>query len=313
MSRLLTRDEALGWTREHGQRINAGDAAPILYESPFDSPYQLWLRKTGRVPAKEQTPEMQSGNVTEPAIFAWYEQRTGLKGQSQVWMAYEDAEFIQAKADFWHPESRHLAEFKAPTKDDSKDHLLAKEGQVPYHYWLQCQHLMNVFGVEQMAFVSWRAADDHVTVEVPRSDEFWLFTMLPAYMEFQHRVEENAWPKPQGQCEEQSEEWAMHARRRMEAKAMIREAEFRLDRAEAALKRMADNGCKTTRGSGLRASWVEYKPRWEAVIKAENKAGLDAIMKALKPLGNKQGVGEIKPREYPPALFLKFTAENDED
>lgn len=308
MPRILSKDEALGWTREHGQRLNAGDAAPILWESPFDSAYQLWARKTGKIPKKEQTKEMVAGNMTEPAIFAWFEQFTGLKGGlTQVWAAYEDAEWIQAKADYWLARDGVLGEFKAPTRDDSKDHLLAKAGHVPYHYWLQCQHTVNVFDIGSMKFVSWRAADDYAIIEVKRDEDFWASVMLPAYMEFYQRIQEDRWPKPDGNVVEESEEWTMYARRLIEAKEDVRAAEYRLERAEAALRRLADqSGAKTISGGGIRANWITYKPRWEVAVNGETKAAMNAIMEALKPLDGKTGVKEIKPRERYANLVLRI-------
>lgn len=308
MPRFLSKDEALGWTREHGQRLNAGDAAGILWESPYDSAYQLWARKTGKIPKKEQTKEMAAGNMTEPAIFAWYEQYMGVKGGlSQVWAEYDDAPWIQAKSDYWIAENGHLAEFKAPQRDDARDHLLSKAGTVPYHYWLQCQHMMAVFDVGQMNFVSWRAADDHVVLELKRDEGFWATVMLPAYQEFYRRIQEDSWPKPDGKINEEGEEWAMYARRLIEAKEDLRLAEFRLERAEAALKRLADqSGGKSIAGGGVKASWMTYKPRWEVAIKAETKVAFDAIIEAVKPLEKRAGVKEIKPREYPANLVLRI-------
>ena len=308
MPRLLSKDEALGWTREHGQRINAGDAAAVLYEDPYQSPYQLWARKTGRIPRKEQTDEMKSGNTTEPAIFGWYEQRTGLKGLSQTWGAYTDAEWIQTKNDFWVPESKHLAEFKAPFRDDSKDHILMKQGVVPYHYGLQCQHEMQVMEVETMTLVSWRSPSDFAILEIKRDDDFWATVMLPAYIEFYRRLTENAWPKPDGNCEMADEEWTMWSRRLSDAKAMRIEAQGLMDRAEAAIKRMAEaTGSKRIKGGGIEAVWTTYRPRWEVSVKAESKEALDAIMKALEPLEGRAGVKEIKPKEIAANLLLRIS------
>ena len=307
MPRFLSKDEALSWVKEKGPRLNAGDCAAILWESPYDSAYQLWARKTGRIPPKEQTKEMLSGQVTENAVFAWYEQRTGLKGLSQVWAAYEDAEYIQAKSDFWHPETKHLAEFKSPTRDDSKDHLLAKAKQVPFHYYLQCQHSMAVFDVPKITFVSWRAPDDFAIIEVPFDEDYWATVILPNYAEFYRRLTENEWPRPDGNCEMADEEWAMHARRLHDAKLIRLEVQQQMDRAEAAIKRMADAaGAKRIKGGGIEAVWTAYKPRWEVAVKAESKEALDAIMAALKPLEGRQGVKEIKPREIAANLVLRI-------
>jgi YqaJ-like viral recombinase domain len=312
MPRFLDKDEALGWIREHGQRLNAGDASAVLWESPYDSAYSLWLRKTKRIPPKEQTEQMQSGVNTEPLIFAWYQKLKGITGESQIWCAYSEAEWIQGKADFWDAETRHLAEFKTRTKEDAKAHEIAKAGMVPYPDWLQCQHLFQTFDALTMDYVSWFSPTDAVMLPVKRDDDFWAMVMLPAYMEFQRRVEENAWPKPEGKTAIEDEEWAMQAHRFLDGRGMKREAEAYIDRAEAALKRMADGtGAKTIAGGGIRATWTTYKPRWEAVVSADSQEALTAILKALEPLEDKQGVGKISKRAYPPNLVLRISEQMD--
>src|SRR5215469_268053 len=169
---------------EFGVRVNAGDAAAILYESPYSNRYRLFLEKTRRIPRPEQTEAMRSGNLTEPLIFEWYRQYRGIDGVSQAWAIDDEYPWLQAKADFWNAEKRLLAEFKAPSRDDAKDHNAAKAGVIPRHYLLQCIHLMEVFDAAEMDFVSWRSADDFAVIPVKRDPELWYETMLPAYAIF---------------------------------------------------------------------------------------------------------------------------------
>ena len=210
MGRLLLLDDAKknpDWQLVFGGGVNAGDAAAVLEESPFGGAYHLWLLKTKKIPRPEQTDAMKHGNTTEPLILDWYKTYKGMEGRGQVWAVYEDAEWVRGLGDFWNAEARHGAEFKAPTRDDSGDHLLAKQGQVPYHYWLQCVHLMEVYDSLSWDFVSWRSPEDAVVIPVKRDTDFWLTEMLPRYMEFWRRVSEDNWPKPEGNAIEESEEW----------------------------------------------------------------------------------------------------------
>jgi len=307
MPRLITEDQAAAWKEEHGERVNAGDAAAILWESPWDSAYTLYLRKIGQIPRKEQTPAMARGNEVEPEIFAWYEQIKELNGGiSQAWAMHDDADFIQAKVDYWHPKLRRLAEFKAPFRDDSRDHKTAKAGEVPYHYWLQCQHELAVYDVAEMDFVSWRSAADMALITVKRDREFWDNVMFPAYFEFQQRVRDRAWPMPNGSIEQRDEEWAMWARRYAEAANAMRAAEGALDRAKAAIKRMADCGARNIEGAGLRASWTSYKPRWEVSISVNSKQVLDELLTELQSVEQRRGVNRLSTREYPANLLLRI-------
>ena len=99
----------------------------------------------------------------------------------------------------------------------------------------------------------------------------------------------------------------MQAQRYLTAQAMKQEAKTYEARAVAALKRMAE--AKVTKGGGIRATWTQYKPRWEVVISADSEAARDRITKAVDPLAGKQGVGKITNRTYPPNLILRVSEE----
>jgi putative phage-type endonuclease len=314
MPRFLELDEAKkspDWNIVFGGGVNAGDAAPILEESPFQSAYGLWLLKTKKVARPPQTEAMKHGNVTEPLIMEWYKAHKGLDGQGQVWAVYDDAEFIRGLGDFWNAEKRHGAEFKAPTRDDSSDHRKAKEGDVPFHYLLQCWHLMEVYDAATWDFVSWRSPEDAVVIPVERNTDFWLTEMVPRYQEFWRRVQEDSWPKPEGTAMEGSGEWAEAARRVLDGKAMKSEADGWVRRSEAVLRRMAV--AKTTIGGGIRATWTTYKPRWEVKISAESEAAMQRILKAVEPLEGRAGVGKISTTSFPPNLVLRISEQAEKE
>jgi putative phage-type endonuclease len=295
-------DDWLLW-REKG--IGGSDAPIILEESPWSSAYKLWLQKTNRIPRDKETPAMLHGKNTEPLIREWYVKQTGKEGAACA-AIYDDADYIRVSMDHWNPNTRHAAEFKAPTSLEG--HQKCKEA-VPYHYWIQCQHEMQVMDALTLDFVSWHNGDG-IIVSVERDDDFWLMTLLPAIQEFWRRVQEDAWPKPEGDAVDESPEWAQAAERFRDSKLMVRDWETVKQRAEAALRRMAV--AKSTTGAGIRASWVAYKPRWEAKISAESPEALTAIMKALAPLEGKQGVGKISSTAWPPNLVLRVAEVGDE-
>src|SRR5271167_4178879 len=104
-------DDWLLW-REKG--IGGSDAPIILEESPWSSAYKLWLQKSGRIPRTKETPAMRHGKDTEPLIREWYINQTGKEGDPCA-AIYDDADYIRVSMDHWNPETRHAAEFKAPT------------------------------------------------------------------------------------------------------------------------------------------------------------------------------------------------------
>lgn len=121
---------------------NASETAAVLGVSPWTTPYQLWLLKTGR---KQQavTPAMQHGTALEPVARAAYEEQTGSILQPLV---LQDGAY-SASLDGMTLEGDLIVEIKCPVR--GQDSALWKEvqaGWVPDHYAAQVQHQLMVSG-----------------------------------------------------------------------------------------------------------------------------------------------------------------------
>ena len=124
---------------------NASETAAVLGESPWLTPYQLWLLKTGRSVTKA-TVAMQHGTDLEPAARAAYEAQTGNIMQPLV---LQDG-LYSASLDGMTLEGDLILEVKCPYK--GRESSLWKEaaaGQVPVYYRLQVQHQLMVSGADQ--------------------------------------------------------------------------------------------------------------------------------------------------------------------
>jgi putative phage-type endonuclease len=121
---------------------NASETAAVLGVSPWTTPYQLWLLKTGR---KQQavTPAMQHGTALEPVARAAYEEQTGSIMQPLV---LQDGAY-SASLDGMTLDGDLIVEIKCPVR--GQDSALWKEvqaGWVPDHYAAQVQHQLMVSG-----------------------------------------------------------------------------------------------------------------------------------------------------------------------
>ncbi len=63
--------------RENG--IGASEVAGVIGLSPWETPFSLWLRKTGQIPPVEETQAMKMGKLLEPVIAQLWEDETGFK------------------------------------------------------------------------------------------------------------------------------------------------------------------------------------------------------------------------------------------
>lgn len=168
----ISQTTAFGYgTLEHGAAIFAGDApgyrysrfanpivgalevkiadlegasAAVLGLSPWMTPYQLWLVKTGRSVTKV-TQAMQRGTHMEPLARAAYEEQTGLIMQPLVLEAGD----YSASLDGMTLEGDLLLEIKCPLRGTRSDLWQdVQRGLVPEHYGLQVQHQLMVAGAD---------------------------------------------------------------------------------------------------------------------------------------------------------------------
>jgi putative phage-type endonuclease len=143
MSKIIQlKQGSVDWLTYRLTMRNASETAAVLGVSPWTTPYQLWLLKTGR---KQQTvtPAMQHGTALEPVARAAYEEQTGFIMQPLV---MQDGAY-SASLDGMTLEGDLVVEIKCPVR--GQDSALWKEvqaGWVPDHYAAQIQHQLMVSG-----------------------------------------------------------------------------------------------------------------------------------------------------------------------
>jgi putative phage-type endonuclease len=128
------------WLAYRLAKRNASESAAVMGLSPWQTPYQLWLAKTGRATTKV-TPAMRRGTDLEPAARTAYEDRTGLVMQPLV---LEDGAY-SASLDGMTLDGDLILEVKCPmrgTRSDLWQDVAA--GKVPAHYAIQVQHQLMV-------------------------------------------------------------------------------------------------------------------------------------------------------------------------
>lgn len=162
------------WREWRGKGLGASDAPIIMGESPYQSPFELWLDKTGLRKRPEpniyQLQAMQRGTRLEPVAREMFEKLMGRK--YDVLSAEHDTyDFMRASFDGINMEARALIEIKCPGKEA---HATALKGKVPKYYYSQVQQQLLIAGdlVDKGYYVSWDGeSKDLVVVEVPHDKE----------------------------------------------------------------------------------------------------------------------------------------------
>ena len=130
------------WHDHRAKSRNASETPAVLGVSPWQTPYQLWLLKTGRAEQKV-TPAMQRGTDLEPAARGAYELQTGNIMEPLV---MQDGEY-SASLDGITLTADLVLEIKCPFKGRDSDLWKAVQlGQVPDYYGWQIEHQLMVAG-----------------------------------------------------------------------------------------------------------------------------------------------------------------------
>ena len=128
---------------EHRRLLrNASESPAVFGISPWVTPYQLWLSKTGRA-KQETTVAMRRGTAMEPEARAAYEERTGHVMQPLV---LQDGVY-SASLDGITLDGGLIVEVKCPMRGrQSQLWQEVEAGQAPGHYGAQIQHQLMVSG-----------------------------------------------------------------------------------------------------------------------------------------------------------------------
>lgn len=143
MSSLLSLMQGSPEWHEHRRKYrNASETPAVLGVSPWTSPYDLWLIKTGRK-SQEENEAMKYGSAMEPAARNAYEALTGNIMQPKVMING----LYSASLDGITLEGHMLLEIKCPFQGNHSElWAQVKQGIVPEHYRLQVQHQLMVSG-----------------------------------------------------------------------------------------------------------------------------------------------------------------------
>lgn len=130
------------WHAHRARYRNASETAAVMGKSPWLTPYQLWMQRSGRSEA-ETNPAMRRGSQLEPAARCAYEQLTGQVMQPLVLVAGD----YSASLDGLTLDGSRLVEIKCPAKgQDSSLWAEVARNVCPEHYFWQIQHQLMVAG-----------------------------------------------------------------------------------------------------------------------------------------------------------------------
>jgi putative phage-type endonuclease len=175
------------WLAWRAGRIGASVSAAVLGKNPYTTAYQVFLEMTGRAPSFDGNAFTNAGKEAEGKARAEYEMTHGeFDVFAPICVEHELYPTLIASLDGYSENLKRILEIKYPSE---KSHLLAKAGEVPEHYWIQCQHqLACVPEATRLHYWSYREGDGAMVV-VDRDEKFIEDILIPAVLAFKELVE----------------------------------------------------------------------------------------------------------------------------
>lgn len=247
------------WHEHRRSHRNASETPAVLGVSPWVTPYELWLQRTGRA-TSEVTPAMLHGSQLEPAAREAYEQLTGNVMQPLVLVEGE----YSASLDGITLDGSLILEIKCPVKGRESDlWKQANAGNLPEHYHWQVQHQLMVAAAATAHVYIFDGAEGILVEERPKRDDWARIT--DGWEGFMRFITEDL-PPPltdRDTVVRTDRDWELAAEAYLRLKEGAEVATAQLDEAKARLIGLASH--TSEKGAGVRVSryWkagsVDYK------------------------------------------------------
>ena len=247
------------WHEHRAKSRNASETPAVLGVSPWQTPYQLWLLKTGRA-GQKVTPAMQRGTELEPAARAAYEAQTGNIMEPLV---MQEGDY-SASLDGITLAGDLVLEIKCPWNGRESDLWKSVQlGQVPDYYGWQIEHQLMVAGAHRTHLWIFDGSEG-LLLEVPSRPERWP-EIHAAWDKFVQFLDSDT-PPPLTDADTRVREddaWRDAASKYLEAKRLSEVHATAMDEAKAALVSLtshpSESGCGITVSQFWKRGNVDYK------------------------------------------------------
>jgi len=181
------------WLAERRTGIGGSDSAAVLGLSPYKSPVDVWLDKTGQSDETPDNTAMQWGRLLEATIRQNYAETTGrIVDVPREILRAKTVPHILANVDGLTNDGRVL---EVKTARSDKEWGEAGTDQIPRHYLLQVQHYMLVTE-RPVADVAVLIGGQDYRVYTVNADAELHRLMAAHYAAFWRKVEERTPPEP---------------------------------------------------------------------------------------------------------------------
>jgi len=249
------------WLAHRLKYRNASETPAVMNVSPWVTPYQLWLQRTGRSEAKV-TAAMRRGTELEPVARAAYERLTGHVMEPLVLVEGK----YSASLDGITLEGDLVLEIKCPMKGrDSELWKRVQLGGLPEYYQWQIEHQLMVAGAS-LAHLYVFDGNEGALLEVPPRPETWS-EIHKAWDAFMQCLEADTPPALSARDSRlrNDEAWRNAAQAYLAAKATADQAGAALTEAKARLTALASHPKEEGAGVAVTQFWKKGAVNYERI------------------------------------------------
>ena len=140
------------WLENRKTGIGSSEVATIVGLNPWETPYQLWRRKTGQDAAKTENFAMKAGHYLEDAVSQFWQDETGrevIKRSAGDWLIRDNEKtYLQVSPDrtYWLAGEKHNDQNKGILECKTTQMSIDPE-DIPKHWFCQVQYQLGVAGL----------------------------------------------------------------------------------------------------------------------------------------------------------------------
>ena len=178
--------------------IGGSDAAAACGVSPYMTPLNLYMLKTGMIEPEDisDKPSVYWGNMLEDVVADEYAKRTGnVIEVVPNTLVHPDYSFITANLDRMVLNPNKILECKTAGPFSKEDWGDEQTDQVPMHYIVQVQIYMAVTGLQDSDLAVLIGGQDYRIYNIPRDDDL-IADIISALKIFWSRIENHNPPDP---------------------------------------------------------------------------------------------------------------------
>lgn len=162
------------WLQHRGGGIGSSEVGTILGLNPFETPYQLWRRKTGKDGAKEETFAMKAGHFLEDGVARFFEDSTGYEVDSSTsgdWIAVDNEKpFLRVSPDRIYKKNGNSCIVECKTTQKQID-----PNDIPLYWFAQLQYQMGVMRINEGAIAWLISGREFGYKEMKFNEEFYSY------------------------------------------------------------------------------------------------------------------------------------------